>query len=98
MRKVTDTKFSQLSKWSEIMHRVKQIDLFGRPIGLTYQYEETFKTVEGAILTIMIMMAMISVTGIYFHNMINRTEQILNSKVQYVDLTNDIDPIIFTGD
>lgn len=40
---------------------------------------------------------MIAVTGVYFQNMINRTELILNNKYEYVDLTKDTDPYVFTG-
>ncbi len=74
MRTVTDTKFSKLNRWNELFYKIKSIDVFGRPIAFTYEYEETYKTIEGAVLTIMIMVTMIAITGLYLQNMLNRTE------------------------
>ena len=74
MHSVTDTKFAQLSIWTRAHNKFKRIDLFGRNVGFTYEYNETFKTLEGAILTILILMAMLAVSLIYFFNVIYRTE------------------------
>ena len=67
--------------------------MFGRPISFTYQYDETFKTLEGAVLTFLIFTAMIIIGGIYLRNVVNRTEQIVTTKTEYLDLVNDWDNI-----
>lgn len=71
------------------------IDLFGSQINFTHKYKDTFKTMEGAILTLLIFMALIIVSGIYLNNMVSRTEQILNIKTEFVDLVRDKDPYLF---
>lgn len=44
---------------------------------------------EGAVLTLIIFMALIIVAGIYLQNMVSRTEQIQNIKTEFLDLFND---------
>ena len=97
MRTVTDIKFSKMNRWNSIREGFRKIDMFGRGINFTYKYEQTFKTMEGAILTSLILMGMLIITAIYFQNMINRTEQILNTKTEYIDLTNDYEPFAFSA-
>ena len=74
MREASDHKFLKLSKWSSFMHKLKSIDMFGKPISFTYQYEETFQTLEGAIFTFLIFAALIIIGGIYLSNVVNKTE------------------------
>ena len=61
----------------------------------THKYKDTFKTMEGAILTLLIYIALTVVAGIYMQNMMRRTEQIINSKTEFSDLSNDQSPFIF---
>jgi hypothetical protein len=95
MRRVTDIKYSKLSNWRLLKQKFKLIDVFGNQINFTHKYKDTFKTMEGAILTALIYCALIVVSGLYIQNMIRRTEQIINSKTEFRDLQNDNDPFFF---
>ena len=74
MRRVTDTKYSRLNRWRLFKKKFKVIDMFGNYKNFTHKYKDTFKTMEGAILTMLIFMALIIVGGIYLSNMLSRTE------------------------
>lgn len=63
--------------------------MFGSQINFTHKYHDTFKTMEGAILTVLIFMALAVVAGIYINNMMNATETILNITTEFQDLFND---------
>jgi hypothetical protein len=89
MNRVTDIKFSKLSGWRLFKQKFKVIDMFGSQINFTHKYKDTFKTTEGAVLTLLIYIALTIVAGLYLQNMVRRTEQILNSKVEFADLQND---------
>ena len=41
------------SKTSRIAHKIQSLDIFGKPISLTYKDEDTFKTFAGGCLTIL---------------------------------------------
>lgn len=89
MRRVTDTKYSKLSRWRVLRQKFKLIDMFGSQINFTHKYKDTFKTMEGAILTLLIFLALAIIAGIYLHNMVKRSEQILNITFESSDLFND---------
>ena len=55
----------------------KLIDIFGNQISFSYHYNEIYKTYEGATMTVIIVLLLIVVTGIEFHNMIYRTESLV---------------------
>ncbi len=74
MRRVTDIKYSKLSRWRICKKRFKVIDMFGSQIMFTHKYKDTFKTMEGAILTFFIYLALTIVAGLYLQNMMTRTE------------------------
>jgi|LauGreDrversion4_2_1035121.scaffolds.fasta_scaffold56534_3 hypothetical protein len=95
MRRVTDIKYSKLSTWRIWKKKFKVIDMFGSQIMFTHKYKDTFKTMEGAILTLLIYIALTVVAGIYMQNMVRRTEQIINSQTEFIDLSNDIKPFVF---
>lgn len=40
---------------------------------------------------------MLTISLIYLFNVIYKTEQIINTKVQFVDLVNDDSPVIFNS-
>lgn len=72
--------------------------MFGSQINFTHKYKDTFKTMEGAILTLLIFLALAIIAGIYLHNMVQRSEQILNITFESSDLFNDEEPFgFFTG-
>lgn len=74
MRRVSDTKYTKLSKWRIFRTNFKKIDMFGSQINFTHKYQDTFKTMEGAILTMFIFMALAIVAGLYLSNMVKRSE------------------------
>jgi hypothetical protein len=74
MNRVSDTKFSKLSKWRALRLHFKKIDMFGTQINFTHKYKDTFKTMEGAVLTLLIFMALAIIAGIYLYNMVTRNE------------------------
>ena len=63
--------------------------MFGSQINFTHKYNDTFKTMEGAILTMLIFMALFIISVVYLRNMVFRTEQIQNVTTQFIDLLND---------
>ena len=89
MRRVTDIKYSKLSNWRICKKKFKVIDMFGSQINFTHKYKDTFKTMEGALLTLLIYIALTVVAGLYVQNMYRRTETIINSKSEFSDLSND---------
>lgn len=95
MRKVSDIKYSKVSGWRLFKQKFKVIDMFGNQINFTHKYKDTFKTTEGAVLTLMIYIALIIVAGLYLQNMVRWTEQIINSKIEFTDLLNDKTPFTF---
>ena len=72
-----------------MLQKFKCIDMFGKPISFTFNYEETFQTLEGAIFTFLIFTAMIIIGGIYLSNVVNKTNQIVTMKIEYLDIIND---------
>ena len=74
MRKVTDRKYSKFNPWAQFLDKMKSLDMFGLSINFTYENQQKYNTLEGACLTIFIVLAMIIISGIYFNNVINRTE------------------------
>lgn len=89
MRRVSDTKYTKLSRWRVLRTNFRKIDMFGNQINFTHKYQDTFKTMEGAILTMLIFMALAIVAGLYLNNMVKRSESILNIKNEFADLYND---------
>ena len=71
--------------------------MFGSQINFTHKYHDTFKTMEGAILTVLIFMALAVVAGIYLNNMVQATETILNITTEFQDLFNDNQPFVFNS-
>lgn len=95
MRRVTDIKYSKLSNWRLFKQKFKVIDMFGSQINFTHKYKDTFKTMEGAVLTFLIYLALIVVGGLYVQNMVRRTERIINTNIEFKDLSKDADPFVF---
>lgn len=89
MRHVTDRKFTKLNRWAQMKSNFKQIDLFGSQINFSYSYQETYKTTEGAILTVVIVLILLIITSIQFASMVTKQEYNLNANIQYTDLTTD---------
>ena len=87
-----------LSKWKTLRRNFKLIDIFGNQISFSYNYNEIYKTYEGATMTVMIVLLLIVVTGIEFHNMIYRTESLVQGNVVYSDLSQDSTPFSFTSE
>lgn len=65
MRRVTDIKYSKLSRWRICKKRFKVIDMFGNQINFTHKYKDIYKTMEGAVLTFLIYIALTVVAGLY---------------------------------
>jgi hypothetical protein len=87
-----------LSKWKTLRRNFKLIDIFGNQISFSYNYNEIYKTYEGATMTVIIVLLLIVVTGIEFHNMIYRTESLVQGNVVYSDLSQDSSPFSFTSE
>ena len=69
--------------------------MFGSQINFTHKYKDTFKTIEGAVLTFLIYLALIVVGGLYVQNMVKRTERIINTNIEFKDLSKDASPFVF---
>lgn len=50
---------------------------------------------EGAVLTFLIYLALIVVGGLYVQNMVKRTERIINTNIEFKDLSIDTSPFVF---
>ena len=48
-----------LSKWKTLRRNFKLIDIFGNQISFSYNYNEIYKTYEGATMTVIIVLLLI---------------------------------------
>jgi hypothetical protein len=75
-----------MTKWAWIKDRFRYIDLFGTSVNFTYDSDEVYKTHEGATVTLLIILALIAVTGTQLKNMINRSQKIILQTADYRNL------------
>ena len=87
-----------LSPVKRLTRSFKLLDMFGSKIAFSCNFKEVYKTYEGATLTVIILVLLIVVSSIEFHNMIYRTESLVQSNVVYSDLSKDTTPFTFTSD
>ncbi|CDW87303.1 UNKNOWN [Stylonychia lemnae] len=81
-----------LSRWEELKHKFKYIDLFAQPVQLTFKGEDTYKTMIGAVSSLMLIMLLLSYGVFKAVFMFNR----MNPSVQKVSLLRDMsDGLIF---
>ncbi|TNV84198.1 hypothetical protein FGO68_gene7891 [Halteria grandinella] len=97
MRHVTDRKFTKLNRWAQFKENFKLIDLFGSQINFTYTYQETYKTLEGALLTLIIVLILLVITLTQFASMAQKTEYNLNANTQFSDLSQDSEEFTFSS-
>lgn len=50
---------------------------------------------EGAVLTVLLVIVMIAITASQFSNVINRSSQVLTTQLKYLDLSTDNEPFRF---
>ena len=79
MRQVTDPKFTEPSRFSTLKNNFRKLDIFGSQVNFSYKYQETYKTMEGATMTVILVILMVAITASQFSDMINRTSQVLTT-------------------
>eukprot|EP00347_Sterkiella_histriomuscorum_P008160 403346153 len=72
--------------------KIRSIDMYGQPFQLTFKGEKTFKTMIGAVITMMVLVSMISYIGFKLNIMFNRSD-IKTSRLVMNDAQSD-DPSI----
>ena len=72
---------------------MKSIDIYGQQINLTYQGDESFKTIPGALTSVIIITIMLAYSAYRTYTLFARLNPNLSSPIFMQDL-NEIDPFL----